>query len=48
MLALHHNHGDISIAMKAFKGQSILIDDRVECVTSATIVDVHYPDGVGE
>ena len=30
------------------KGQSVLIDDGVECITSATIVDVHYLDGVGE
>ena len=48
MLPLNPNHGDISIAMKALKGQRILIDDGVECITSATIVDVHYPDGVGE
>ena len=46
MLPLHHNHHDISIALKTLKGQTILLDDGVE-ITSATIV-VHYPDGVGE
>ena len=48
MLPLNHNHSYISIAMKTLKGQRILIDDGVECITSATIVDVHYPDVVGE
>ena len=37
-----------SIAMKALTGQRILIDDGVGCITSATIVDIHYPYGVGE
>ena len=46
MLPLHHNHCDISTALKTLKGQTILLDDGVE-ITSATIV-VHYPDGVGE
>ena len=48
MLPLHHHHCDISTTLKTLKGQTILIDDGVECITSATIVDVHYPDGVGE
>ena len=48
MLPLNHNHGDISIAMKALKGKCILIDDGAECITSAMIVDVHYPDNGGE
>ena len=48
MLPLNHNHGDISIAMKALKGKCILIDDGAECITSAMIVDLHYPDNGGE
>ena len=48
MLPLHHNLCDISTAMKTLKGQTILIDDGVECTTGAKIVDIHYLDGVGE
>ena len=29
-------------------GHNVLIDDGIGCITSATIDDIHYPDGVGE
>ena len=47
-VSLNHNHGDISIAMKTLKGQQILVDNGVECITSVTIIDVHYGDAVRE
>ena len=34
--------------MKTLRGHNILIDEGVEGLTSATIVDIHYPNGVGE
>ena len=44
----HCNHCDISTGMKTLRGRNILIDEGVEGLMSATIVDIHYPDGVGE
>ena len=48
MLPLHHIHCDISTAMKTLMGHNVLIDDGIGCITNGTIVDIHYPDGVGE
>ena len=48
MLPLHHIHCDILTALKILRRHNILIDEGVEGLTSATIVDIHYPDGVGE
>ena len=48
MLPLSQDHCDISTTIQTLKGRNILIDNGVECIRKATIVDVHYPDGIGE